>query len=75
MEGEGGVDLSQNHADPWGLGGSPQRGRGLWDLRSSFWMVFFFFPRREQEARAVWQSCDQLSGSSLCVAGSAGMER
>ena len=65
MEGEGGMDLSQNHADPWGLGGSPQQGRGLWDLKSSFWV--FFSPRREHEARAVWQSCDQLSGSSPCV--------
>ena len=42
MEGEGGMDLSQNRADPWGLGGSPQQGTGLWGLRSSFWVVFFF---------------------------------
>ena len=68
------MDLSQNRADPWGLGGSPQQGTGLWGLRSSFWVVFFF-PRREHKARAVWQSCDQLSGSSPCVTGSAGMER
>lgn len=42
MEGEGGLDLSQNRADP-GLGGFPQQGRGLWDLRSSFWVFGLCF--------------------------------
>lgn len=82
MEGEGGVDLSQNHADPWGLGGSPQRGRGLWDLRSSFWMVFFFFlegsRRPGQFGRAVtnsvglhcaWQGLRGWRGSLLSLEG------
>lgn len=83
MEGEGRLDLSQNCADP-GLGGSPQQGRRLWDLRSSFWVfgLFVFFlggsrrPRQFGRAVAssvglhcVWQALWGWRGSLMSLEG------